>query len=121
MEHALGDARGRGELEVPQARLERGPDRAERVERAAHPVDRARGRRPVIGRAPVREEAERAFGRVDRVDRGELGAEARDQRLAVPAEVAVTPVPDSAFVYANLNGDLVLIDAETRQIVQVVR
>lgn len=41
--------------------------------------------------------------------------------VTVPGEVAVATIPESEFVYANLNGNLVLIDAESRQIVRVVR
>lgn len=39
----------------------------------------------------------------------------------VPETVMLQPVPDYDYVYANVNGQLVLIDPATRQIVQVVR
>ena len=39
----------------------------------------------------------------------------------VPAEVELTNVPDSEYRYANINGETVLIDPDTRQIVYIVR
>jgi len=39
----------------------------------------------------------------------------------IPAEVTLTPVPDSQFAYLYLNGQPVIVETESRQIVQIVR
>ena len=39
----------------------------------------------------------------------------------LPAEVVLTPVPDAAYTYANVNGQYVLVAPEDRRIVYVVR
>ena len=41
--------------------------------------------------------------------------------MTVPEGVAVQAIPQSDLVYANINGDLVLIEAEGRQIVRILR
>ena len=39
----------------------------------------------------------------------------------LPAEIVLTPVPDAAYSYANVNGQYVLVAPEDRRIVYVVR
>ena len=39
----------------------------------------------------------------------------------IPEEVVLNPVPDSTFLYTNLNGQPVIVNSEDRQIVYIVR
>ena len=39
----------------------------------------------------------------------------------LPAEIVLTPVPDAEVVYANVNGQTVLVTPDTRRIVYIVR